>query len=68
MASMLTDTWGRLAAVGCAPALGPVRWSGSDTASARIRHHHAVIAAMPFTYEVKQGFNGTTRRPTEGST
>lgn len=68
MANTLTDIWGRLAAVGGAPALAPVRWSGSDTASARIRAHHAVNAAMPFTYEVKQGFHGTTRRPTEGST
>jgi hypothetical protein len=68
MASMLTDIWGRLAAVGCAPALAPVRWSGSDTVADRIRARHAVNAAMPFTYEVKHGFHGTTRRSTEGST
>lgn len=68
MADLLTDIWRRPAAVGCAPALAPVRRSGSEAGSTRIRHHHAVIAAMPSTYVVKQGFDATARPPTEGST
>ncbi|CAN5806910.1 hypothetical protein BH23ACT2_BH23ACT2_11160 [soil metagenome] len=65
MADTLTHNWGPTAASGVAPA---VRWSADATSPACIRHRHSVIAPVPSAYEVKQGFNGTTRRPTEGST
>jgi hypothetical protein len=65
MAGTLTDIWGHEATSGAAPA---GHRSADVTSPARIRHRLAVIAPMPSTYEVKQGFNGATRRPTEGST
>ncbi|CAN5615861.1 hypothetical protein BH10ACT1_BH10ACT1_40230 [soil metagenome] len=58
-----------LAAAGCgAPAMG---WSAADAASARNRHHVAVMSVIP-SYVVKPSaktftFKGITRRPTEGS-
>jgi hypothetical protein len=61
MAAHTTDIWGRTALSGDALA----RWSASAPAS--IRHHVYVAVPMPSTNPVEK-FNGTARRPSEGST
>lgn len=63
MAAITTDIQGLTAAgVGASAA----RWSAGAAVPASKRHHSYVIAAMPFTADVKN-VNGITRRPTEGS-